>query len=496
MSLRNKSALLRTGAWVAAAVLTAVVPAGLHARPGSKGVVRGLVRDASARPVAGADVFVSAPSRATLRAKTGPQGAYVVSGVRIGKVVVTIRAPHCVPYETRTTLASRAPVKVDARLAPCVVYGGRVVDRRGAPIAGVRVRPVVHLQKGARHYPDMEADPSAAVATDAEGRFVVDLVPGRRYVVRFQHRRHRVQERANVPGRPGESRRDVRITLDDAAWVSGIVLDEEGKPVAGARVSGAPGFVWPRGEPDCVESGDRPSAPPAATVHTDGAGRFVLGGFTRRTAELTIRAPGTLIRTQRVDGLDPGVERSGVEVRLVRASNRIEGTVLGPGDRPVHGAWIRVISDLENLNAYADRSGRFVLEDVHIQGRVRLGVCGREFCDMEVQDVEVGTKDLVVRMERAPVWRCLVTDAAGTPISKEIQLHIVHQGTWHAARTWPLSLTFHTGQGSGGLAVFLPARLSTRVRIHAEGYMSAEVGAFEPEPGATVDSGTVRLTAK
>jgi len=115
----------------------------------------------------------------------------------------------------------------DLVLLPEGRISGRVVDRRGQPIRGARID--VHDGPG----------PESPVLTDGEGRFSIG-----------EFARTRFELSASADGfvalpapfprfylSPGEHLQDVRITLDDPRFATGVVTDVDGSPLPGARVS-------------------------------------------------------------------------------------------------------------------------------------------------------------------------------------------------------------------------------------------------------------------
>jgi protocatechuate 3,4-dioxygenase beta subunit len=99
----------------------------------------------------------------------------------------------------------------------------------------------------------VEARPQDAVVwTDANGRFAFGYVPPGRYQVRAQKTGYQLAALgAETPYRPpaiitldaGGNRSGIAIRLQPFGAISGVVLDEEGDPVAGVQVSAlTPGF--------------------------------------------------------------------------------------------------------------------------------------------------------------------------------------------------------------------------------------------------------------
>ncbi|MFW6050544.1 MAG: carboxypeptidase regulatory-like domain-containing protein [Myxococcota bacterium] len=185
----------------------------------------GRVYGPDGRPVAGAEVTVAGsgiwpPRRlateddGTFRAEELPAGVYEVRA-RKGGLVAEPRLG--------LTLSEGVPVFVSLRLSAGVALAGRVVDARsGDPIEGARVTVSEDL---------LSLDPRTA-ETDAEGRFRVTGLMAR--VHRVTATADGYVARVAEERTPGDA--PVRLALDRAATIAGVVVDHLDHPVAGARI--------------------------------------------------------------------------------------------------------------------------------------------------------------------------------------------------------------------------------------------------------------------
>ncbi|MCB9898493.1 MAG: carboxypeptidase regulatory-like domain-containing protein [Planctomycetes bacterium] len=184
------------------------------------------------------------PSTATDR---GGRFALDVEACEVGRSgVLAISAPGCA-----TRCVDPAPRELgDLVLQPGRSVSGRLVDRSGAPLAGVRLE----LGVGEGGFPLAEdADASLAAfalpdvvrtRSDVDGRFILDGLP---VIAGLVLRLRGLVVDATIG--PFDllartSRRVPRLDLGDvvvdgrarAAPITGVVLDPEGRPVVGARV--------------------------------------------------------------------------------------------------------------------------------------------------------------------------------------------------------------------------------------------------------------------
>jgi beta-lactamase regulating signal transducer with metallopeptidase domain len=152
------------------------------------------------------------------------------------------------------------PATVQLELEGGTTIGGRVVDERGTPLAGVRVLlsgsgytgfTLGNEQRLSHEYPELRRSDLAAPAavTDANGRwtyahFPADLGFVEVALVRPDGSRttySTVPEHMNVNRYPAVSVAELRateavLTLPDGMTVRGLVVDEAGRPLAGVSV--------------------------------------------------------------------------------------------------------------------------------------------------------------------------------------------------------------------------------------------------------------------
>lgn len=217
----------------------AELPARLQLPAG--GVVAGRVEDEKGKPVPGAMVTalfrLPSSNQAVQRAATvGPDGSFRLGGLPLGRVMLTVGSPGCLPQRREVELA-KGP-RADLAL---VLHRGRpvtlkVLDPEGAPLAGT----VAEL------LPGVEAATSAA-----DGMLRLPAVPASQttVVVRcegYLPRRVAIPERLEGP---------LSVTLQPAAGLRArFVFADTGEPVEGGRVE------WTRedGERASVEAQDLP----------------------------------------------------------------------------------------------------------------------------------------------------------------------------------------------------------------------------------------------
>jgi protocatechuate 3,4-dioxygenase beta subunit len=318
-------------------------------RPG--GVAVGRVVDEAGRPVAGAEVEIEGSpfdlwtdlfpaflrDQATRRVRTGPAGRFRFRDLPEGEYELRIQHPSYVP------LVADHPVRGgrSGDLGRFVLRRGEALrglatDPEGRPIAGLPLWAVTELT-------EEEGAPPPSATTGPDGTFVIPhLPPGTLdlYACGPGYLQQMIAVRfLDEP---------VHLTLEPAAMLRGQVLDPEGRPLAGARLTAdQSGFVT-------LSCGAlwTPCAP-QSSASTDAEGRFEVGPL----------APGWYDLHAAADGLQPGVLEmlrapagkpvEGIEIRLQPGEKNddsspgksrellpVQGRVVGPDGAPVEQALI------------------------------------------------------------------------------------------------------------------------------------------------------------
>lgn len=159
------------------------VPSPAPASRAGEAKLRGVVVDASGRPVAGARVDPGYPHDAT---STDEKGAFSVTVHPLAPLVLEVGAPGFAPRYVPVEKPDGGPVKVV--LDPGGLVRGRVVDRGGKAVPGAYIVFWRRLASG-RLSPVEDWKPD----TDSAGRFEIRLPPGtyhaRFYDMAFSHAR-------------------------------------------------------------------------------------------------------------------------------------------------------------------------------------------------------------------------------------------------------------------------------------------------------------------
>jgi len=335
---------------------------------------------------------------------------------------------------------------------PLALLTGRVVDEAGRPVAEAKV--VFHggggLLLARRLAPGGEFPDRPQTATDDDGRFALevellpaddedeDALPG--LLGGGGHGQLALVHQAFRTGMH-DCPRLVQATLDmgtlvlePGARVSGRVVDENGRPIADAEVSGRNIAAQSGGL-----SGGIFSLIAGRAAETHGAsisgpdGRFVVTGLGPGPAEISASAEGRQLGLVEDLELAPHQTHDVGDV-VLGAGAAIAGWVLDDAGRPVLGARLRVSSMMRimlnsmddmprrhmgqefRMRAESDVEGRFELSGLS-PGQYSVHVEAEGFSRLEQQNVSTGTDDL--RLTLRPLGGLLISvadEASGEPL--------------------------------------------------------------------------------
>ena len=225
---------MRFHVWIPAVVVVVLVATGVAAQPptsvaapsgqpdsvvtkSDKRTIGGHVTRADGSPIKGATVECSFTDNIHTvfgTAKTGEDGRYCVKDVSIWRIEVIAQAPGYTP--ALKYLPEGGDTEVDLQMQPGHWLEGRTVDGHGKPVAGASVRIDDCLL-------------SRKTTTDKKGWFrLADLAP-KLIHIGIEHKDYCAVPRMPVTV---DDRKDHRIVLRPARYVSGLVVDAKSrKPV-------------------------------------------------------------------------------------------------------------------------------------------------------------------------------------------------------------------------------------------------------------------------
>jgi protocatechuate 3,4-dioxygenase beta subunit len=306
------------------------------------GTFSGRLLGPEGRPVAYATVALAIPGRrfeGEVAAVTEANGSFRLEGLKEGTHEVRITAPGYAPLvaeaDSKVVIPPDfAPVVRDLRLPGGGAFEGRVLAPDGTPVAGALVEARAVLASLRGRVRDL-----VAFSDSAGGWRMPGVPPG---IDLSLSARHDAWARVEVvPVRLSEGQRQVRdLTLRPGAALPARVEDEQGRPVADARVRW--GHVGPENE-EHLQRGDSYRADGALgtrVIHSDREGRFRLERLEAGRLLLRVEREG-FADWYRSDLTIPTEGDASELVVTLRGALQVRGRVTAADDgRPLAGVWV------------------------------------------------------------------------------------------------------------------------------------------------------------
>ena len=384
----------------------------------------GRVLDGEGRGVAGA-AAVLFPSRRSERQDLLIDDVHLAHSRDDGRFVQTQVLPG--PYDLGVTAPGFAPARIHGLdvedgsepfdlgtvvLEPEAVLTGRVTDPEEQPLPGVEVSFLSMVYEIGPQ--DDQLSTMKVTRTDREGRFTLQGL-GRGQTVDLKFKRRGFESRS-VFAVEAPNLEPLTVVLEPTLSLGGRVVDEEGKPVAHARVK-VDGAVVP-GKAGSARFGPDPGL----GSHTaDAQGRF----------SVMVPGPGRYTLSARAEGFLRSAKES-VEVRgdnsvdrrtlVLGRGARLEGRVLAPDGRPLQNARLAVIEPAPapgetRIEATSGGNGGYRLAGLP-RGRATVEILHPNH-PRGVRDVTIDADlvDLDLTLEEGVEVSGRVTDGGRTPVA-------------------------------------------------------------------------------
>lgn len=304
-------------------------------------------------------MFASAPDAATLTTSSDPRGEFAIDRVAAGRYEIQATA---VGHSRATKVIEIPSGPIELELKPAGVIEGFVVHADGSPAQGAEVSAL-----GGEQVPPI-AD------TGPAGGFSLEVPPGT-YRVTARLGDLAGSEQTPIAVAPGQTVRDVRVTLDAGVVLEGrVVARSDGRPIADAQVAISP----------FREAGD------LGRAVSDVEGRFRVEGLAPGSYDVVVWADGYGEAMQRAVTALAG-QTVTLELELA-ASGILEGRVTDARGRPISGAHIRAgfAAALARppMEARTDADGHFRIAPIDA-GRTQVMARAEDTAPWKAQIVEI-----------------------------------------------------------------------------------------------------------
>jgi hypothetical protein len=331
-----------------------------------QGELRVALRDTPGTPVDDAEIVITGPGLWPAQAaRADTKGEALFVGLAAGEYNVRARRAGRVAIGGLSAIVPGKRTEAELTLSEGPTLKGSVLDAQSQkPLANARVS-VQDLTPG------LDA---TTVTTDAQGSFAAaGLWPGAARVD--------VQRDGYAPlGRELElpARAPLVIALEGAASLSGVVVDEAGKPIAGAQLSVSTGdglpidLAGPREGELGVTQGPVPQVPRSSSpefalgtfaTESDAAGAFQIARLAPQPLILHVLKPGFLSERLNVDDLAPHAEKKNLRV-VLHAAGRVVGKVTDARGVGLQAVYVLARAGEREQSTLTNRDGEYALRDL------------------------------------------------------------------------------------------------------------------------------------
>jgi hypothetical protein len=334
-----------------------VPAAGVTVQLSSALILRGRVYDATTdQPITDFSVerVIRTPGATTFRLGGSAarsfhddEGAFELNRVPPGPCVLRVRSPGFQAAEIAVPIVP-PPAAIAVPMTRGLSVAGRVLlagSRQPVPNATVAWRPRDAARSELEAIFASLATGEDTTATDADGQFVLEDLPGGNITLFVSHAEY-APSRTNVTV---PARSSVEVTMTSGATLAGVVILDQGGPSTGAVVA-------------VTAAGERMGMMPPDTATTDGTGRFRLSRLRAGSYTLVARAPtgASLPRTVAVAGTE---ERNDLVLTL-KSGTTIRGSVHGLRREAQANIFVMAHGEGYYDSTYTDAAGAFTVPHV------------------------------------------------------------------------------------------------------------------------------------
>ncbi|HEY2292255.1 MAG TPA: carboxypeptidase-like regulatory domain-containing protein, partial [Thermoanaerobaculia bacterium] len=370
--------------------------------------ITGTVTDPAGRPLPGAEIELTRAlggfpaccgslhdqeHQEAHHARTGPTGRFEVRGLPASWFDPRIDHPDFAPLTRNGINVPDAAGAVDVgrlTLDAGRKVDGIVVDGEGRPRAGTAIW-IRSTERGSEGYPFIRRGPRQV--TGADGRFSIHVEPKGLFELYACGR-----DRSRLIQTLDETPNPLWIVLPASGHVPGRVVDPEGRPVPGARVSAAMEAVGPPS--DVIDLYNPcPQTNSNALATTDAKGRFVLEPIAQGVFWVWVSADNFAPYLQKGAQLGGTGGLRNLDVVLRRGAS-LTGQIRTVTGAPVPGASVRVSCEEGGSDTSTGPDGRYRLGSLPPGGTCHLSASADRFSRTEAfVEIKAAESHLDLRLQ-------------------------------------------------------------------------------------------------
>lgn len=418
-------------------------------------------------------------------AVSGPDGFYQLEGLEASYYEVVSLASEHSPQSIPNVMPSKTGV--DFKLPEGSVFRGRVVDQsgQGVPNAQVEVYPEVDTTDIISVVAQKARPPVADSKTVTSGDFEVTALGVGLYNLHITAVGFQEGNFKKVRVHRGQNTAQDYVLLPGLS-IAGRVVDEDGEPIAGARVRPVQ-TGNPRAQTMYIRFDDNSN-------ETDEEGRFAFNSLSR--GKYSVLAWHHDYAAKQLRDVNPG--KTDLDIVLSFGS-AVSGTVSRKDDgSPIEGAKV-VVNDLLDVKKHAvtDADGFYRITGISTsrRGTRYVNIQAEGFSRLSNQDVkvqegkEVDNQDFELLATATVKGR--VVSSNGQPVGRA---RVMAKRTGKNASV-PVTVGSAVSDETGAFNISnLEAGEETWISVLSSDYLEAESSTFDIEPGEAVEAGEIVLS--
>ena len=291
-----------------------------------------VIGEPDGQPLAGATVEAVPidPGNGGGRTTTDEEGHFSIPDIAPGNYQVAAHAKGYSAHSERTW-AGKGPTTLELHLKKQGSLRGTVVGDDGQPITAFQLQPRSHRGRLDPPYPRQ----SLMKVKNEQGEFLIEGLDPAFWCLEVWAQGYAVTESPCVKVRQGQDLTGYVVKLARGATLKGVVVDDSGAPVPGARIS-----LHPNQEPDLEALRDtEPSAAMGAEDRTDEQGRFELKDLAAKLFQVEVDHKDFAI-VRRNDVKSVAGKDTELEAFVLTRSGSVTGKALSSLGDPISGVTV------------------------------------------------------------------------------------------------------------------------------------------------------------